>query len=107
MREAVEGTSSEVGQAMSGDADAFAESIERLEDMADQAPEEIRDDLRTLREAYGELAQTLADADLSPGKVPSGEALRKLQEIGESFDTAELEEASTNVTTWFEENCGS
>ena len=95
-----------VSQALGGtegvDAD---ETKELLNEFADDAPEEIRDDFRVIADAYSKIADALADLDLDPGETPDPEDALKLQEIAGEIDQAALTEANTNITTWVNENC--
>jgi hypothetical protein len=80
-------------------------AADALQEVADQAPDEIKDDFATLADAYGKIAEALGDTDLSAGQTPSAEALAKLQELGNSIDSAKVAEASTNISDWLTKNC--
>ncbi len=77
-----------------------------FQELSDNAPDEIKDDILVLAGAWEEIAAALGDVDLSSGEAPSAETLAKLQELGETFNSAEIQEASANLGTWAEENCG-
>ena len=94
-----------VSAALSGtDVDAD-ETKELLNEFADEAPEEIRDDFGVIADAYSKIADALEDLQLDPGETPNAEDALKLQEIAGEIDQAELTEANTNITTWVSENC--
>lgn len=78
--------------------DAFSEAEELLDDAADQAPGEIEDDVRTLRDAFSDLVDALEDVDVTDFEVVT-EAL-------ESIDSEEVEAASDRVQQFTEEECG-
>ena len=97
-----------VSAALGGTEGADAEETKALlNEFADEAPEEIRDDFRVIADAYSKIADALEDLDLGPGETPSAEDALKLQEIATEIDQAELTEANTNITTWVNENCQS
>jgi hypothetical protein len=99
---------SAVPESLSGQGDDDLEtSLDQLNAFADAAPEEIRDDLRTVYEGYARVVEALQDAGFDPesGEIPDADALAELQAIGEELDNAEFQEAAENVSTWFEEEC--
>jgi hypothetical protein len=96
------GLSARLQNALSGSGDLDADAFDEL---ADQVPEEIRDDYEVLAANFRELAEALEDLDLSSGETPSPEDLAKLQEVSQSLDTPEVREAAENIEAWAEENC--
>lgn len=81
-------------------------TTEFFDELADKAPDEIKDDLTVLAAAWQEIAATLGDVDLTSGDTPSPEDIQKLQELSTKFDTPELTEASQNLAAWSQEHCG-
>ena len=77
--------------------DAFAE-------LTAAAPEEIKDDFQVIADAYNKLADALQGVDLTSTN-PDPQALAKIAQVSQEFDQAELTQASTNITTWAQENC--
>ncbi len=86
------------GGDVSGDVDKFRE-------YAEQVPEEIRDDVTVLAEAYGEYITELQDLGLEAGEVPSADQLAQLQAASQSLGTSEVQAASTSLSAWTTENC--
>ncbi len=84
----------------------YEATSELFDALVDKAPDEIKDDLALFAGAWKEIAAALADVDLSSGATPSPEAIQKLQELSESFNTPELTKASENLTAWTQEHCG-
>lgn len=72
-----------------------------FDQLAEAAPDEIKDDFTTLAGYFGQLADALEGYDPSSGQAPSAEALAKIQAI----DSAGATEASQNISTWAQENC--
>ena len=68
-------------------------------------PEEIRADVQTLADAYGQYIAVLQDAGLEPGEIPSAEQAQELSEALESVGTADVTAASERLSTWTTENC--
>jgi hypothetical protein len=105
-RELVE-LGTKVSQALGGTGGPELENTQEfLDEFADEAPEEIRDDFQVIAEAYAKIAEALGDVDVSAGAQPDPEAIAKLQQLSQELDQAELEEANRNITEWVEENCG-
>jgi hypothetical protein len=96
-----------VSQAFSatGETSEVEESRAQFEEFADNAPEEIRDDLQVLLGAYEEFADILDDSGFEPGETPSAEAIAELQAAIAAIDQAEITEASANVNAWTTANC--
>ena len=68
-------------------------------------PDEIKDDYEVIAENFGKIAEGLKDLDLGSGGTPNAEDLQKLQELTASLDSAEVREASENISAWAEQNC--
>lgn len=104
-RELVE-LGSKLAQALGGSGgDDVERTKEFLNEFADRAPEEVREDFKVLAEAYAKIIDAIGDLDLKPGETPSPEVILKLQQIGSEVDQEKLQEASENIQRWSEENC--
>jgi hypothetical protein len=88
-----------------GDTGEVEEARAQFEEFADEAPDEIRDDLQVLVDAYDEFAEVLDDVDIEPGETPTAEAIQELQAAIASIDQAEVAAAAANVNTWTTANC--
>ena len=88
-----------------GDIEAAYENFGRY---ADAAPDEIRDEMQLLAEAFREVGEVLADLDYDPasGDMPSQEDQERLAEVGARYQDEEFVEASERVNEWFETECG-
>ena len=93
--------------AMSGDTKAMKASIEKMDDFADDAPREIRDDLQKLGEAWTGYANGIADAGWNPasGKAPTEEQSKKLDAAAALFEEADYKAAQENIDAWFDSGC--
>lgn len=98
-----------VPQAMSGEVGDLSTSVEQMEAFAAAAPEEIRDDLLTVAQAYAAYSAALQGSgyDPSSGEAPPPEVIAALTEAGQQLQTADFQAASERVSAWFAENCGS
>jgi len=112
----------DVGSDLSGFGDAFAQLGEvggMLDEIRDDAPEEIKGDLETLAEAFHafedelpriqEMADALQEAGNDPAKLQ--EVLAEFSDVMEgidtsSLDTTEVQEAGENVSRYVQDNCG-
>jgi hypothetical protein len=81
------------------------ESSRLFMEFADEAPAEIRADLRILAGAYEEYVDVLRDLDLEPGETPDAEALQKMQQTIASLNEEGVTAASQRLSAWTTENC--
>lgn len=88
--------------AQGGDLDTSAEYFAEL---ADAAPDEIKDDLEVFAEEFAAFAEAIAGVDLSGGTTPSADDIAKIQEATAAFDDPRIQEASANIEAWAQENC--
>jgi hypothetical protein len=105
MASAYSGTSAAMTGGNAGD---MQSSIDALENFAANAPEEIADDMQTLAAAYAQVTQALADSGYDPtsGVAPTPEQAAALQQATAGLNSEEFQQASDNVTAWFQEQCG-
>jgi len=71
-------------------------------------PEEIRDDMRTVAEAYAVIARAYAESGYDPtsGEPPTAEQIAALTAAAEQLEDEDFVAASERVGTWFEAECG-
>jgi hypothetical protein len=74
-------------------------------EFADDAPEEIRDDIRILGDAYVEYIAVLSDLGLEQGETPSADQIQQITEASEALTTPEVIAATESFTTWASTNC--
>ena len=83
----------------------LGDSAARLEAIADKAPDEIKDAMRTLSEGFAAFAEAMKDVDFSDASsFADPEVQTKLQELEDVFD-AEFEAAGEKVSAYVEANC--
>ena len=99
------GLSAKLSQAFAGTSPDLDSVSEVFEEVADQVPEEIRDDYEVLAANFDELADALKGIDLSSGETPSPEAIAKLQQLSSQLSTPEVQEATQNIEAWAQANC--
>jgi hypothetical protein len=89
-------------------AEAFEQAAAAIDDLADDAPEEIEGDMRTVSGAVREIAEIFGEIDLSDPEAltdpANAGALAELNERMESLG-GEVEEASNRVEAYLEEEC--
>ncbi len=97
-----------VPAAMSGGAGDLSTSLDQLKAFAEAAPEEIRADLTTVYQAYGEFMSAMQDAGYDPtsGQPPGPEVIAAMQQASQKFQDPEFKAASDRVQAWFTSNCG-
>lgn len=80
----------------------FGDLADAMEAFADDAPDEIADDLSILADAYRDFDEALGDLDLSD---PEAFSDPRFAEAGAVFSDPAVVEASENVTAFTEANC--
>lgn len=99
------GISSKLAQSLSGQDANLEEAARVFDEIADEVPDEIKDDYRVIADNFAKIAEALKDVDLTSGTVPDPEALAKLEELGRTLDSAEVQQATENLEAWARENC--
>ena len=104
---AMSSAASGMTNALAGDVGDLEDAVGALEDYADDAPDEIRDDLRLVAEAYAKFVDVIVDSDidLTGGEVPDQETMQAFEEASAGLDEDDLKEASTRIQSFFEEEC--
>jgi hypothetical protein len=93
----------ELGSALDeGDLDVASAEAQRLNDLAKEAPVEIRADLEALADAVVQIVDLLAD-DVE-GSTDAGDLERRREQLNDEL--AELDQRSERVSTWALEECG-
>lgn len=93
----------EAGSGADADIDVTAETFSAF---ADRVPEEVRDDFQTLADAFAAYANAVKGLDLKAGQVPNASQIAKLTAAMKSFNTGDVNKASTNIQEWVTKNCG-
>jgi hypothetical protein len=99
------GISSKLAQSLSGQDADLDEAARVFDEIADEVPDEIKDDYRVIADNFAKIAEALQGVDLTGGGVPDPETLAKLEELGRSLDSAEVQQASENLEAWAREHC--
>ena len=90
--------------AQTGDGD-FEAASEQLQAIADEAPDEIKDAMSVLADAYVEIAGVMRDIDFSdPEAMQDPDVQEKLQQLDELAND-EYDQAGQEVSAWIAENC--
>ena len=77
-----------------------------LQEAADRAPDEVRDDIETLADTYGELAETSADVDWDGIRSGNPAAIAGATQLAQVLTAdAEFATAAQNLSAWSVENC--
>jgi len=99
------GIGAKFSQATAGGQAGLEEVSKLIDELADNVPDEIKDDFQVLAQNYSKLAEAMKGVDLSSGEQPSAEALAKMQEVAASLNSPEIQQASTNISNWATKNC--
>ena len=95
-----------MSEALSG---AGGTNLEDAKEAFDQltaaAPAEIKDDFQTIADAYSKMVDALKGVDLS-NPNPDPATLAKLTKLGQELNQQKLTQASTNISNWARDNCG-
>ena len=93
-------------QALSGTGDTDIQAAaDEMNSFADEAPDDIKDDFKTLAEYYSKIADALDGVDLSSGQTPSADTIAKLAQLSQEIDATKAAEAGQNISTWTQANC--
>jgi hypothetical protein len=93
-----------LASAQGGDID-FSDEASRLDEVADNAPDEIKDAMKTIADTWDEMADVLKDVDLSdPSSLRDPEVQQKFQQLSE-IATDDYQAATEQLSTWLQENC--
>jgi hypothetical protein len=115
-QEAVLGVAAAMSAYSTGLAQAFAgtlddeelqASADELAQFADDAPDELKDDLDVIAAALAEFVQAFIDSGYDPtsGQTPTPEQIEQLTQLADQFDDSRFEEAADNIEAWFDDNC--
>ena len=97
---------SELSDALLGKGDTDMQAAaDAMQKFAGQAPTEVRDDFKTLADAYSKIANALQGVDLSSGQTPSAAVIAKLAKLSHAIDSTKLAHASANISAWTTKNC--
>ena len=99
------GISSKIAQSLSGQDANMEDAAKAFDEIADQVPDEIKDDYQVIADNFSKIAEALKGVDLTSGQTPSPEALAKLQELSASMDSTEVQQASRHIEAWVQEHC--
>jgi hypothetical protein len=101
------GLGQKISRAFSGSGDTDIQQVaDDFQELAANAPSEIKADFQTIADAYSKIADALEGVDLQGGQ-PSAEAIQKLQQLSSEIDQAKLTQAAQNISTWVTQNCKS
>jgi hypothetical protein len=95
------------GAAFTGGAADLEASVEQMQAFADAAPDEIRDDLQLIYEAYAEFIQVMTDSGWDPtsGEAPPPEVIAQLDSASQALNAEEVQAASERVNAYIESGC--
>lgn len=99
------GLGSRLASAFGGPNADVADVSRLFDELADEVPDEIKADWEVLARNFEKVAEALQGVDLTSGETPSAEALARLQELSETFDSPAMQEAAANIEAWAQENC--
>lgn len=107
--EAFANAGSAVGSAFTGGSGQDIEALaDYFREVGSKMPDEISGDFEVFADAYTEFAQALADADIDfsdPSAIDPAQ-LAQLEAVGEAFSSADVQQASENISSYMAENCG-
>jgi hypothetical protein len=90
--------------AQSGDED-FDDASSRFDEIADNAPDEIKDAMQVIADSWTELAELWKGIDLKdPSSLRDPEVQAKFQQMSEIADE-DYQAASQEVASWMQDNC--
>jgi hypothetical protein len=99
-----------------GDLSNFDDFTDRVEDLADDAPDEVRDDWKVIDEAFGGFMDAMDEAGLKPSDLPAAAAgnlpegvdrdeFAKAMDAAQGLTTDEVDEALDNIQKHAKADC--
>jgi hypothetical protein len=88
--------------------EVFDQAADTLEDLAGDAPGEVKDDLQTIVDGVRQIADVFGKVDLSdPSALTDPANADALQEMGEKMESigTDVEDASDRVETYLKDEC--
>lgn len=89
---------------MTDGGDAYAGFAEQFREVADAAPDEIKDAFETMADGMDQFAEAFSGVDLSDPANIDPEALESLENLGNG-PGEEFEAASAEIEAWINQNC--
>ena len=107
----------EIDSLQGGDFGSLEKTTDRMHDLADEAPDDLKDDWEILVKGVDKLVAALKEAgltdedmaNLQSGQIPDGvdmDALQDLMTEISSLDTEEFTKASENINKHAKDECG-
>jgi len=81
------------------------DSARAFQEFADEAPDEIKDDIQVLGDAYASYIAVLSGLGLEQGETPSADQIQELSQAAETLNKPEVIAASDHFNTWASTNC--
>jgi hypothetical protein len=95
-----------IASSASGGNGDLAVTANAFKEFAAQAPDELKDDFEVLAHVFVVYAAALKGIDLKAGSTPTAAQIAKLTKLGQSFNSAEVQKASTDIAAWGKAHCG-
>jgi hypothetical protein len=90
------------GAQSSGDS---SDALQNFEDFANEAPDEIKDDIDVLAAGYAAYLKVWNELGVEQGEQLSNDQIAKLAAASEAFNSTEFQAASANWDSWTTANC--
>jgi hypothetical protein len=82
-----------------------SDSARAFQEFAAEAPDEIKDDIQVLGDAYAEYIAVLSGLGLDAGDAPSADQIEEITQASEKLTTPEVLAASESFSAWAQDNC--
>jgi hypothetical protein len=86
-----------------GDTQNLKKTAEVVQEFANEAPSEIKDDFKVVADYLSKVADVVGN--IQPGQTPDAATLSKLQKLSTEIDAQKLTQAGNNITAWVSKNC--
>lgn len=112
----LEATSDELGSLTGSEPEDMEKAFDAIEDLADNAPDEVKDEWETLHQQMEEIEDALDEAglefadlgNLSTGQLPDGVTEEDLTQLGERLQNLngdEVQEATDTISKHAKDEC--
>ena len=99
------GIQGKLGAAYTGDFSGLEDAQDYFEELADAAPDEIKDAFEVYATELGGFYSALAEVGYNPGEQPTPEQLEQLSQLSQEIDQPALQQASEEISAYFEGGC--
>ena len=87
-----------------------ADSLDQFDELVDNAPDEIKDDVEVVSEEFQKIREAIEDTDVDLDAAAEDLSAEDQEALGEALQSADVDQekissATENIDTWAADNC--